>query len=173
MDATTLGDDEDMFAEMRLAMRLSRTPQVDGPAPTPAQVFGLATAGGARLLRREDRLGRLAPGFAADLVLVDLQRTTWPWVAPEADPRDLILMRAQAGDVTTVLIDGEVVLEDGTPTRFDLEAAGKELADRLAAEAYPVEAAGLAADLLPQLRAWYGDWEVPPLEPYTRYNAKG
>ena len=173
MDATTLGDDEDMFAEMRLAMRLSRTPQVDGPAPTPAQVFGLATAGGAKLLRCEDRLGRLAPGFAADLVLVDLQRATWPWVAPEADPRDLVLLRAQAGDVTTVLIDGEVVLEGGQPTRFDLEAAGKELADRLAGEAYPAEAARLADNLLPHLRAYYGGWDVPALEPYTRYNAKG
>ena len=172
MDGTSLNDDEDMFTEMRLALRLHRTPVLGGPAPSVARIFEIATAGGAKLLRKEAALGRLAPGFAADLVLVDLERITWPWTAPEIDPRELVVLRARAGDVDTVLIAGEVVLEGGQPTRFDPAEAGKELAERLAATAYPRERAALVARLLPHLEAYYKAWEMPALTPYSVYNSR-
>ncbi len=172
MDGTTLGDDEDMFTEMRLALRLHRTPRLRTPAPRPTDPFAMATTGGARMLRKEGVLGRLAPDHAADIVLLDLERLTWPWVAPEADPRDLVLLRAQAGDVRTVLVGGEVVLRDGRPIRFDPEAAGRELAARLAAAPYPDEAAKRVETLLPHLEAHYADWEMPELDPYIRYNSR-
>ncbi len=172
MDGTTINDDEDMFAEMRLALRLHRTPMLGGPAPSVAQIFEMATSGGAKLLRKEETLGRLAPGYEADLVLVDVERVTWPWVAPEVDPRALLVQRARAGDVDTVLIAGEVVFRDGRPTRFDAAEAGRELAARLAAEPYPEAAARLVAALLPRVEAYYRDWETPALEPYSAYNSK-
>ena len=172
MDGTTLNDDEDMFAEMRLALRLHRSPMLDDPAPSAAQIFEMATTGGAKLLRKEATLGRLAPGYAADLVLVDLERITWPWIAPEADPRDLLVLRARAGDVDTVMIAGEVVFHDGRPTRFDPAEAGKELAERLAAEPYPEAAARLVEALLPRVEAYYRGWEMPELEPYSVYNSR-
>ena len=43
-----------------------------------------------RLLRKEAELGKLAPCFPADLVVLDLERLSWPWVAPEADMRELV-----------------------------------------------------------------------------------
>ena len=172
MDGTSLNDDEDMFTEMRLALRLHRTPVLGGPAPSVARILEIATAGGARLLRKEATLGRLAPGFAADLVLVDLERVTWPWTAPEIDPRELLVLRARAGDVDTVLIAGEVVLKGGQPTRFDPAEAGKELAERLAASAYPRERAELVERLLPHLEAYYQAWDMPELTPYSVYNSK-
>ncbi len=173
MDGTTINDDEDFFTEMRLAMRLHRTPRFDGPAPTPEQVLHMATTGGARLLRKEDTLGAIAPGFAADLVLVDLARVTWPWVAPEIDPREFLLMRAGAGDVETVLIGGEVVLSEGRPTRFDIDEVGREAAEMLSAQAYRSEDAELVERLRPHIEAYYQAWEVPDLAPYTVYNARG
>ena len=172
MDGTTLDEDEDMFSEMRLAMRLHGTPVLGEAAPAPAEIFSLATRGGARLMREEGRLGRIANGHAADLVLVDLERVTWPWVAPEADPREVVLFRARAGDVDTVLVDGEVVLRDGKPTRFDVEDVGRELAERLDATPYPEEGAEMVAQLTPHLEAWYRKWEIPDLEPWIRYNTK-
>ncbi|MDX1574814.1 MAG: amidohydrolase family protein, partial [Kiloniellales bacterium] len=172
MDGTSLDDDEDMFTEMRLALRLNRPPRLATPAPGPAEIFALATQGGAKLLRSEDRLGRLAPGLQADLVVVDLERVTWPWTAPEAAPLDIVVQRAQAGDVATVLVGGEVVLADGLPTRFDLEAAGRELAERLAATPFPTEAAELAERLLPHLERYYLSWAHPRPAPYTAYNSR-
>ena len=173
MDGTTINDDEDYFDEMRLAMRLHRTPRFDGPAPAPERILDMATAGGARLLRKENVLGAIAPGFAADLVLIDLARVTWPWIAPEVDPRELLLMRASAGDVDTVLIGGEVVLCGGRPTRFDIDEVGREAAGMLSAQAYRSEDAELIERLRPHVEAYYQAWQVPDLTPYTIYNARG
>jgi len=172
MDGTTLNEDEDMFAEMRLAMRLQGSPVLGEPAPGANEIFSLATRGGARLMDQEQRLGRIASGYAADLVLVDVERLAWPWVAPEADPRDMVLFRARAGDVDTVLVDGEVVLRGGLPTRFDVREAGRELAEHLDAVPYPQAGAEMVAQLLPYLEAWYKQWRVPALKPWTRYNSE-
>lgn len=171
MDGTTLGDDEDMFAEMRLAARLHRTPQIGTPAPSYGDIFGLATAGGAKLLLQEQRLGKLAPGYAADLVLVRCDRLTWPWIAPEADPLQVVMMRAKAADVDTVLVNGQVVLQNGQPTGFDLQAVGQAIAEQLNAAPNRDEYRTLAADLRPYMANWYASWELPPLEPYGVFNS--
>ena len=172
MDGTTLNEDEDMFAEMRLAMRLHGTPILGESAPDAGDVFSMATTGGAKLMRQEGRLGRIASGYAADLVLINLERMTWPWVAPEADPKDIVLFRARAGDVDTVLVDGEVVLRGGMPTRFDLRDTGRALAECLSAVSYPEANAEMVAQLLPYLEAWYKKWRVPDLKPWIQYNSR-
>nr|MDQ3823543.1 amidohydrolase family protein [Actinomycetota bacterium] len=38
---------------------------------SPAEALGACTVNAAHVLRRADRIGRLAPGFAADLTLLD------------------------------------------------------------------------------------------------------
>lgn len=172
MDATTLDDDDDMLAEMRLALRLHREPMLGRPGLAPRDALRLATAGGARLMRREAALGRLAPGRAADLVVIDMRRACWPWTAPEADPVALVLLRARQGDVACVLVEGEVVHRDGRPTRFDLDAAARELAGRMAAAAFPDERAAAVRAILPHLEAWYRGWPLPPLSPYATLNSR-
>lgn len=104
--------------------------------------------------------------------LVDLARMTWPWTAPEVDPRDFLVLRAQARDVRTVYVGGRVVMEDGRPTGFDIEAAGRELADRLAATPFPAELAARIAALREHAETFYRGWDVPALDPYTRYNSR-
>jgi cytosine/adenosine deaminase-related metal-dependent hydrolase len=172
MDGTTLNDDEDMFAEMRLAANLHRTPRLDGPAPGLADIWRLATTGGARLFQAGERIGRLAPGYAADIVLLRLDRITWPWVAPETDPLQLLLMRSSARDVDTVLVDGEVLLRDGQPTRFDLAQAGAALVEELSSAAVPREAVEIVEKLMPYLVTHYRRWPFPELKPYEAYNSR-
>jgi cytosine/adenosine deaminase-related metal-dependent hydrolase len=172
MDATTLEDEENMLAEMRLALRLHREPILGRPALSTRGALRLATEGGARLMRRERSLGRLAPGFAADIVLIDMERPCRPWIAPECDPVELILLRANRRDVDTVLVAGEVVYRDGAPTGFDLAAASRELAERMAAAAYPAERAAAARAIMPHLEAWYRGWTIPALAPYASFNSR-
>lgn len=172
MDGTALGDDEDMFAEMRLAARLHRTPQMQSPAPTFADVFSMATQGGAKLLMQEQTLGKLAPGYKADLVLVKCDRITFPWMAPEANPLHVVLMRGRATDVDTVFVDGKIVLQDGKPTGFDLEAIAQEIADQMNVADSRDEYRTLAAELHPYLKNWYSHWDVPELKPYASFNSR-
>ena len=171
LDANALNDDDDMLTEMRMALRLHRSPRPDDVAPTPADVFGMATWRGARLLG-DTRLGRIAPGYAADLVLLRLDNVTWPWIAPESDPLELLVCRASSRDVDTVLVDGEVVLRDGSTTRFDAAAAGRELHAALSATAFPEDEAALVARLLPAVEAYYRSWELDEHDPFITYNSR-
>ena len=171
MDGTSLNDNEDPFTEMRLALRLQRDPRLQVKVPEPAQVFAMATQGGAKLLRKTGWLGCLSEGSAADLVLLDLERLTWPWTAEECDPLELLTLRATAADVAAVLVGGKAVVQDGQPTGFDAAEAGGELARKLAAEAYPAEAGATVEALLPHLEAFYRSWDVPILSPRIPYNS--
>jgi guanine deaminase len=56
--------------------------QLRGRALHPAELLWLATAGSARALCLDARIGRLAPGFEADLVVLDLAST--PAIAQRA-----------------------------------------------------------------------------------------
>ena len=56
-----------------------------------------------------------------------------------------------------------------TWTKFSVDT-GRELAARLAAEAYPDAAARLVEALLPRVEVYYRGWEMPELEPYSTYN---
>lgn len=99
------------------------------------------------------------------------------WVVPGAADAVLIdgailVQDGDISDVDTVLVDGEVVLRDGMPTRFDVREAGRELAESLDDEPYPVANAEMVAHLLPHLEAWYENWDIPALEPWIRYNSR-
>jgi cytosine/adenosine deaminase-related metal-dependent hydrolase len=172
MDATTLNENEDMFAEMRLALRLQCDPAIENPVPGFTEVLAAATRGGARLMGKQRQIGRLAPGYAADLVILDSERLTWPWVSPESDPLELIALRAQRRDVRLVMVAGEIVWRDGAPTRFDLQAAGEELAAQLAAEPFPHRRLEAVRALTPRLRDWYAAWNKPALEPWIDYSSR-
>jgi guanine deaminase len=57
--------------------------QLRGEALHPAVLWWLATQGSARALRAEDRIGNLAPGMEADIVVIDLAST--PAIAQRAE----------------------------------------------------------------------------------------
>lgn len=60
------------FATMKAAYEIA---QFSGYSLTPEEAFWLSTAGGAETLSLGDRIGRLAPGYEADVVVLDLNST--------------------------------------------------------------------------------------------------
>ncbi len=172
MDGTTIGDDEDPFAEMRLAMRLQRAPQFAEKVVSPREVLALATEGSARVLGRADSLGALAIGAAADLTVLDTARMRSPWIEADVDMLELAVLRAKASDVREVVVNGELVIQDGTPTKLDHEDIGRRLADYLDAHPVSPERHALIAELKPHVERWYGNWQVPELVPYWAMNSR-
>ena len=83
----------------------------------PADVFNAATIGGANALGRLD-LGRLAAGAKADVVIIDLRTTHY---GPVRDPINALVEYASGANVETVIVDGEVVIENGRSTRINDE----------------------------------------------------
>lgn len=85
------------------------------------------TIDAARALGMADRVGSLEPGKRADLVLVDVDAARH---RPYANLPSLLTNAVTAGDVATVVVDGEVLLHDGTVRAMDapdvLRAAERE-----------------------------------------------
>jgi cytosine/adenosine deaminase-related metal-dependent hydrolase len=162
IDEAGINDDRDMLQEMRLALTLHRPAGHDAPCPTASQILRMATEHGAATTPFAGRIGRLAAGFAADIVLLDWKRVTWPWQDREMPLVDILVRRAKAGAVETVLVGGEVIFSDGRFTRVDREAVLAEIAGTLDRPDTPPEAGRrrLAAALLPTVRAFYRDWDV-------------
>lgn len=63
------------FSQLQTLNEAYKVAKLGGHPLTAEQGFYLATRGGAEALRLEDRLGQIAPGFEADLVILDLKAT--------------------------------------------------------------------------------------------------
>ena len=70
------------FSMLRTMAAAYEIAQLRGRALHPAELLWLATTGSARALRLETKIGSLAPGFEADLVVLDLAST--PAIAQRA-----------------------------------------------------------------------------------------
>ena len=105
----------DMFEEMRLAALLQAAR--NGPGALPARdALWMATRGGAQALGLEAELGSIEPGKRADLILVDRDR---PHLLPGDDPWSTIVYAARGSDVTTTIVDGTILVEDGKSLHMD------------------------------------------------------
>lgn len=114
----------DMVELMRWALVTARVQEgkVDD-SWQPRHVFHMATMGGARALGMDDTLGSLAVGKAADLVVFDANR---PHLRPHVNPLGNLVHTGQGRDVRMVVVAGEVLVEDGRPTKVDMEAVCAE-----------------------------------------------
>ena len=114
-----------LIEEMRLAIVAGRLMSEDIASLDTGGAFEAATIGGAKALGRDD-IGVLAPGALADIVLVDLAH---PLMQPARDPLRSFVFHAADRAVRTVLVNGEVVLQNGTPVHLDPAAAMERLAE--------------------------------------------
>jgi cytosine/adenosine deaminase-related metal-dependent hydrolase len=112
-----------MLDEMRLAAYLARTQANDVRTLSGADLLEAATVNGAKALGRDD-IGRLAPNCRADIVLVDV---TLPRMRPGRDPLRSLIYSAGDRAVHTVIVDGQVVVEDGRLLTMDYAAAAEHL----------------------------------------------
>jgi 5-methylthioadenosine/S-adenosylhomocysteine deaminase len=109
----------DMVELMRWALMTARVQEgVVDDDWQPRHVFHMATLGGAKALGLDADIGSLAVGKKADLVVFDANR---PHLRPHVNPLGNLVHTGTGRDVRMVLVDGEVLVEDGRPTRVDLD----------------------------------------------------
>lgn len=117
----------DLFTQMRAAYQIERMlaarhadAQEPGARPllTTSDVLRLATVDGARAAWLDHRIGTLAPGKQADVILL---RTDGLHLTPLNDLVGAVVLGAYAGDVDTVLVAGQVVKRGGTLVGADLD----------------------------------------------------
>jgi len=152
----TLGTDtapQSMLEALRWAAVVSKIVDRQTGVATAADVFKAATLNGAKALNRDD-LGRIEVGAKADLLIWDGDTI---FMSPLRDPIKNIVYSAEAEDLNTVIIDGEIRVKDrqvlGVDTRklaLDLQAAGERMwpemaqydwndrdADKLSPQSFP------------------------------------
>ena len=113
-----------LFPEMRMALFLARQRDMAATTFAPADAVVLATEGGARCLGRDD-VGRLEPGFRADVVV-------WPGedLADVLDPIAGLVLGPERS-ARHVFVDGEPVVSYGHLVNADIADLRAELARRV------------------------------------------
>jgi cytosine/adenosine deaminase-related metal-dependent hydrolase len=175
IDEAGINDDRDMLQEMRMVLRAHRVPGMDDEVPAPAQVFRMATSGGAATTPFADSIGALEVGRAADMVLIDWREISYPYLDAETPLLDAVLQRAKTSGVRTVICDGDVIYHDAKFTRVDRDGALRALHEDLqrALSDDEVERRRLSKSLLPHVRAFYANYFDPEQHaPFYRQSSR-
>ena len=117
-DGASCSDNQNMYEAMRLASLVSK---VQGPEwrrwLTTREAALAATEGSARVLGFGDRIGRIAPGWKADLVMLDLDHPNW---LPLNNPVNQLVHTEDGTAVDSVMIGGRMVVENRRVLTVDL-----------------------------------------------------
>ena len=133
-DGAACNNHLDMFEEMRLAAVLQSVRKGPG-ALTARDALWMATREGARAIGLEREIGSIETGKRADFLLVDRDR---PQFMATHDPYSTLVYSTRGTDVRTAVVDGEVLVDEFRPTRWDpaiIAAEARVEAARLAARA--------------------------------------
>jgi 5-methylthioadenosine/S-adenosylhomocysteine deaminase len=108
-DGAASNNSLDMFNEMKFAALLGKLHRYN-PTVMPAEsVLEMATINGAKALGLEKELGSLEVGKKADVILVNLNT---PHLTPLHNLVSHLVYSAVGGDVDTVIVDGEILMEN-------------------------------------------------------------
>lgn len=116
-DGASSNNNLDMLEECRAAAMLHKTTTLNPLAVPAAQAWDMATANGAKVLGF-DALGKLSVGQQADIVLWNMHKPYW---YPRHNKLSLLVYAANSSDADTVIVNGKVVLQNGSMTLFDEE----------------------------------------------------
>jgi len=156
LGADEMGADDscNMWGVLKQAGLIHRISQPDyGTWPTAPELLSCVTRGGARAMNRRDDIGTLAPGYEADIILVDLE--TIPFT-PLNDLRRQLVYCENGSSVAMTMIGGQVVYEDGKIQTIDEQAIlaeARELIKEYRAEIN--RAASAAQELEPYYKEMY------------------
>ena len=122
-DGANCSDNQNMYEAMRIASMVSK---VQGPDQRQwlktEEIIAAATEGSARVLGWKD-IGRIAIGYKADIVFLDLQCINW---VPFNDPTNQMVHTEDGSSVRNVMIGGQMVVQDRLPVNIDLRSLKKK-----------------------------------------------
>ena len=116
-DGISSNDSARLFDVMKVAGIVHTTSTDDYDQwPTAAEILWAATQGGAKAVGLEDQIGSIETGKKADLVALDLCSSAF---VPMNDVCNQLVYAENGSSVRLVMVDGEIVVEDGRCTKID------------------------------------------------------
>jgi len=124
-DGANCSDNLNMYESMRLASMVSKSqgPDTDEWLTTD-EVFAAATQGSARALGFGDKLGRIAAGYKADIVFVDLHNVNW---MPLNNAVNQLVHTEDGSAVRHVMVGGRMVVEERRLKGVDMAALARKV----------------------------------------------
>jgi 5-methylthioadenosine/S-adenosylhomocysteine deaminase len=133
-DGSASSDNQNMFEAMRHAAFVSRIRGLPAQEWVSAgEALRMATEGSARVLGMHDFIGRIAKGYKADLVLLDLDSVNY---IPLNDATNQLVLTEDGTGVDKVMIGGRLVVDGGRAIGIDhaaLAAQAAQAVERLTA----------------------------------------
>ncbi|MFI6081800.1 amidohydrolase [Streptomyces sp. NPDC051217] len=120
----------DIWESMTLTGLTQKSAERDPTWLTARQALDHATTQSALAVGLGDRIGALAPGRRADLILVDL---TGPHTQPVHDHAATLVFSARSADVLTTIVDGRILMRDRRLLTLDVPRIVEEMTTRLPA----------------------------------------
>ncbi|MFA9376018.1 MAG: amidohydrolase [Lachnotalea sp.] len=106
-DSAMSGNSLDLFTQMRMIATSQKTKYHDRSILTAAEIVKMATIGGAKALHMESKIGSLEVGKVADITLVETQSVN---MFPNFNPYSTLVYAANAGNVDTVIVNGQILV---------------------------------------------------------------
>lgn len=116
-DSVSSNNSLNFIEEMKVFAISSKEKYQDPTAVTPVETLTAATIAGARGQGREDS-GKLAVGYKADLIVLDIMR---PNFVPVHQMVNNIVYSACGGDIILTMVDGKVLYRNGEYLTIDIE----------------------------------------------------
>nr|WP_107907136.1 amidohydrolase [Streptomyces chartreusis] len=129
-DGAASNNSLDVWESMALTALVQKSTTGDPRWLTARQALHHATLQSARAVGLGDRLGTLAPGRRADIVLVDLSGAH---TQPVHDLAATLVHSARSSDVRTTVVDGRILMRDRELLTIDVPAVVRELGERMPA----------------------------------------
>lgn len=123
-DGPSSGNTLDLFHQMRYIAYSHKTVNQDRSAFPAREIVQLAINGGAEVLGLAEKIGRLVPGYQADIIIVETQSVN---MFPVFDPYSVLVYSANASNVSDVWVAGDHLVEDKRLKRYDLATIRKQL----------------------------------------------
>lgn len=117
-DGASCSDNQNMYEATRLASLVSKVQTPDSPTWLGTdEALRAATEGSARALGLQKQIGRIAPGYKADIVFLDLHHINW---IPMNDPVNQLVHTEDGTGVHSVMIGGRMIVENRKLLTVDL-----------------------------------------------------
>ncbi|WP_367323944.1 amidohydrolase [Streptomyces sp. HUAS ZL42] len=129
-DGAASNNSLDVWESMALTALVQKSTTGDPRRLTSRDALHHATLQSARAVGQGDRLGSIAPGRRADIVLVDL---TGPHTQPVHDLAATLVHSARSSDIRTTIVDGRILMRDRELLTLDVPAVVRELGERMPA----------------------------------------
>ncbi len=115
----------DLFREMDLCAKIQKIPELNPVGVPAATTLSMTTHEGASILGFKN-IGKLVAGNLADIILIDINK---PHLQPFYNP-NLLVYSGSGAEIQTVIINGQIVMEDRKLLTMDLNETMEEVRSR-------------------------------------------